>query len=233
MLAAARFLWKHRTISLLVLVGLAFAWQQHRLSEAREARVEAELALDSAAAAGDSTREVLTEALTGQARYYQRRIVQMRKLTADSVERELETEPAFRGDVTARVDELIVEEEGEATKDGGLRTATFAGYHEPYTFEAEVAVPPPAGPPPRMNLSVELDPLPLRLRVGCGPAPSGRDVRPAQATVRGPEWATLELDSLQADAQVCNPEALATGGLPWWVPVLGGVGVGFGIAVAF
>lgn len=202
---ALGLLWKHRTIAVLAVAGLALGWQQHRIAEAREARVNAEIALDSAEAAADSTREVLEGAFDTNLRYYQRRIVQVREMAADSVEEELGTDPRFRGDVTAQVDSLLADVVGERVEtESKVRAASFSGYQKPYTFRADVEIPPAGTDAPTMHLEVLLDPIPIRVRVGCEEAQEGRKVRPAQATVRGPEWANLRLDSLQSDASVCN-----------------------------
>lgn len=250
-MTALRWLWRHRTLSVLLIAGMALAWQQHRLAEAREARIDAELAADSAEAASDSTREVLQDAFDTNLRYYQRRIVQVREMTADSVEDELRTDPRFRGDVTARVDTLIADVEGETDATRAVRAANFSGYQRPYTFRADVKIPPAGTDAPTMHLEVLLDPVPLRIRVGCGDAP-GRKVRPAQATVRGPDWATTRLDSLRQSAEVCNrrvvdPEpgwelyasgvaAGATSGVvlaedPTWQDAA--IGAGLGLATSF
>lgn len=229
-MTALRWLWRHRTLSVLLLAGLALGYQQQRVVQAREAQIDAELARDSAEAAADTTRRVLTESLQGQARYYQRRVVQVREMTADSVEEALDTDPRFRGDVTARVDELAVSSTAHKTRQQGrIRAANFSGYEEPYRFRADVKLPPPDGAKPTMRLRVKLDPIPLRVRVGCEKAEG--PVRPAQATVRGPEWATLRLDSLRQSAEVCNRPAVNPP--PVWPVYVGGTLGGAATGIAF
>lgn len=223
--AAVRLLWKHRTVTVLVAAGLLFAWQEHRVSEAREARVNAELRLDSLEAAEDTTREVPVDVLRENVRAFQRRIVQVREMTADSVEEDLESDPRFRGNVTAAVDSLVVEEAGETTvEDDDVRLASFNGYREPYHFEADVRVPPPNTTPPKMRLRVQLDEIPLTVRVGCGEASEDREVRPAEATVTGPEWATIRLDGLRQSVDVCNRRVVDPE--PGWELYASGVAAG-------
>ncbi|MGE3795689.1 MAG: hypothetical protein AB7I38_17435 [Dehalococcoidia bacterium] len=195
----------------IVLLGVALAVQTYRLGRAEvRAQVEA-LARDSAEAAADSTRasSARVQAVLGaELAAVQRRAAQQQQ-RADSLDRALGLERRARVVVELRADSLQALATAAVTADSAdsVRRARFEVREAPYTATAAVALPrPPAAG--SLSLRVGLDPAPLELRIGCGPAREG--IRPATVTAVGPRWLSLKLATIEQDPAVCQAPA----GLP-------------------
>ena len=197
-------------LALLLLAG-AVALQTWRLDRAEARAQGAALARDSAEAAADSTRAVSARVQTTLGAEFaavQRRAVQQRQ-RADSLDRALGLERRARVLVELRADSLLTVATEAVTADSAdsVRRARFEVREAPYTATAEVALPrPPASG--NLSLRVGLDPAPLEVRIGCGPARDG--IRPATVTAVGPRWLSLHLTSIEQDPTVCQ----APPGLP-------------------
>jgi hypothetical protein len=67
-----------------------------------------------------------------------------------------------------------------------------------------------------LSLRVGLDPAPLEVRIGCGPAREG--IRSATVTAVGPRWLLLKLATIEQEPAVCQaPVALSPKkrSIPW------------------
>lgn len=176
--------------------------------------------VDSLEAATDTTRRVLTESLTTGIAAWQRRAIQQGQI-ADSIDRQLDLERRARLIAEATVDTLRARATGVVRVENDVRTAHFAGREEPYTYDADVALPAPPAEG-SLDLQITLDSIRLETRLGCGDAVGG--VRPAQVTVLGPSWATLSLSEVEQAREVCASPILTppgftlwSGDVPWWL----------------
>lgn len=216
--------------AVLLAVGGALLYAHHQ----RGLRRRAELARDSLEAAADTTRLELHawRDAAGRVRdYYQRRAVQA-EIQRDAVAEELAQESRARAELELTVatrDTAGLPSPGPVTVDtAGVREASITWRREPFTVDVRARVPPPPDSA-RWDISAALDALHMDLRVACGEAPAGREVRPANVTVGAPAWATVRLDSVRTAAHVCNPEP---GGLlfgwdpPTWLQVAVPFGAG-------
>jgi len=202
-----------RLILVVLLAALAaLAVMGFRLHQAQLALQDAALRADSVEAANDRQRALFVRGLEVQAR----RIVQL-ALDRDSLDRDLKLESRARYRLGLQVRDLTAQLTAPVTEDSAdTRHASFHVRTEPYTVEAEVALPAPPAEG-TLGLRVALDSIELRARVGCGEATAG--VRPATFLLEGPTWARLSLLELAQDPAVCNAKA----GLPtpwWWRPPL-------------
>ncbi len=195
----------------IVLLAAAIAVQTCRLGRAEARAQVAVLARDSAEAAADSTRSASAKVqavLGAELAAVQRRTIQQRQ-RADSLDQALGLERRARVRVELRADSLQAVATAAVTADpaDSVRRARFEVREPPYTATADVALPrPPATG--QLSLRVGLDPAPLELRIGCGPARGG--IRPATVIAVGPRWLSLELTSVEQDPAVCQAPA----GLP-------------------
>jgi hypothetical protein len=165
-------------------------------------RIVAATATDAAAALRDTTRELhdpaVLAALHDTLRVFQRRALQAAR-QADSLDRALGQATAARTAAVVRVRELSATLERRTAAD---TVAEFTLRDAPYTVAARVRLPRGANDA-QMTAHVILDTLPLAARVGCGPARESA-LRPASVTVTGPPWATITLDHVEVDPQVCT-----------------------------
>lgn len=202
-----------RYATLGIAVGLAGWWglRQHRerLADARADARSALLYADSLRAANDTTR--LVAQLRGDSlRVYARRAIQSEQ-RADALDQTLGVERRLRSELTFTITRLEAQAQTLAEAMGA---DTLAGdFHirqEPYTVQARaVLVRPPT--PSRLTVSVQVDTIPVEVRVGCGPAGAG-GVRPATASVQVPAWAPVGLRSVAQAPEVCAPAPAPTGG---------------------
>jgi hypothetical protein len=205
--------WGWVILTLLALIGL----QNLQLAQVTRQRDAERWRVDALEAARDTTRMRLVRTRDSMVRVFQRRIIQ-EKQRADAFDMALQLERRARIVATLRLDSLLAQVAGTPTiaDSDGVRTSQFHLRQPPYTVEATAVLPPPPEQG-RLVVAVRLDPLPLHLRVGCGPAVRG--VRPATASLVVPPWATVSLDSLSQSPEVCvSPIALEPPKKRWpWV----------------
>lgn len=196
---------------LLAVVVLGWARACGEARQERAARVGAEFRLEAAEVAADSSREVLAGVLAEHVRYYQRRVHQVRELALDSVDRALREESRVRGEFVVQVPETEVTAEGglaDVREEESVRVGTFRVQKPPYHIWAQALLPSPGDSiPPELRLRIGLDPVKVGVRIACGDAPEGREVRPALATVRVQRPYEAEVVAVQSVWEVCNAEA--------------------------
>lgn len=197
--------WKSVVIGILVTSALGYV--QHLRSanaELKQDIQQKELRIDSIEAVNDTTREI-NGILADSLRFFERRVLQV-ELERDSLDEALDQESRVRANTEARVDSLqTVIASTEVTEDSaGVRHASFNFYEEPFTVDAQVAMPPPPSPA-KFDLNVKLDPIPLSFRVGCRENPN-TDVKRAIIGITTPDWAEVELKDVQQEPGICNPQ---------------------------
>lgn len=211
---------------LVVLLG-ALGAQTVRLRQAQAVALDEALARDSVEAVLDSTRE-LVGIMGDSARVWQRRALQARQ-DADALDRQLgqARQALVALEATVRPLDTTLVGVAVAAPDSTTRVARFQARQEPFTVLAVATLPrPPAQP--TLALGIGLDPVPLRVRVGCADGPGL--VRPANVTVEGPPWATVDLLFASTDPAVCNGRLLAPKRPPGWSLPLAGAAGGAGAA---
>ncbi len=205
-------------VGVLLLLLLLTSWQAY--SWYRRAGDNA-LRADSIQAAADTTRRVLQETMRDSVAVWQRRAIQLRE-RSDQLDRALRLERRARVALEARVHALaLTDTSPTAVVEDSVRRIAFSGRDPPYTYRADITL--REFPTPQYNLALEiqLDPIPLDLRIGCSPPIDG--IRQAQATVVSPPWATVELTYVTQDQDVCRSPALELPPvslgmrMPWWV----------------
>ena len=205
-----------------VLVILAFAGAFYQLRVWRGRVADAGLVVDSMQVAVDVAREVTALAhrqLGDSTRAWQRRTEQ-HALEQDALERQLRIEARARVSAEARVRALQDSATAPVTVGAGdVRSARWTIHQPPFQVEASAELPPP---PARgtLQVNVALDPLPLTVRLGCR---DGAVVPQAWAVVTGPEWATLELGTVEQVPGICGGVvALPSYRVPAWAPAVAG-----------
>lgn len=218
-----------RNVVIMAVLLAALGFQSCRLRQEQQRVGQALLRADSLEAAGDSTRAVavkvqtlLGDSIVG----VERRVIQ-EKQRADALDRALGRERIAKVGLLAMIDSLIVVTSSvtDSTSPEGTRFLTFQIDTTPYHGEALVKVP-PQPLTASLDLRLALDPIPLHLRLGCGPAANG--IRPATATLLGPPWASLRLDSLSQSETLCQSPALRQKRSSWpWVALGAALATGF------
>lgn len=197
--------------ALVASLGIWGSCKSLEAKHAKERAAEAALDRSNAMAAADSSRQLAgkVQALLGDSLQAVQRLALQQQQKADALDRALQLERIAAAGLRATIRKLEASIAGApvledtATK---TRTGSFDYREPPYTIVARVTLPPPpaAG---RLQLSVVLDPVPLQLRLGCGP-PDVHGIRPASATLTGPPWATLELGAVEQSPDLCKSPAL-------------------------
>ena len=211
----------------------AAAVQTVRLNEAAGRGARAALLADSLQAARDTTRTLhIDVAVLGDSlRVVERRAIQTAQ-QADALDHALGLERVAREQFSAQVKGLKTQAHSDTVfidRADGERHAEFDVRQVPYRVHAQVVLP-PAPQLATMDVAVTLDPLPLDLRVGCGPATAG-GVRSASATVVAPTWATVRLDRVEQAPGVCAADVQHPGPGRW--SALTSIVARFGVSVAY
>lgn len=202
-----------------------------QLDRARAAAGKAGLEADTLRASLDSTR-VVAIGVADSLRAVQRQVIQV-KAEKDDTDKRLGLERIARAQLTAQVQrlEVIVNSSAPVTESAeGVRSAKFVVDSAPYfvTATVDLARPPGVG---TIALSVNLDPINLEARQGCGPA-NAAGIRSAFLTVIGPTWATVNLERVEQDPGLCRSPALEPvhgDGRAWWRKAIDRVGVSAGL----
>ena len=193
-------------LMLVVIVVLitALSIEAVRGGRARARGVRAALALDSAQAASDTSREIEVAALHDSVRVFVRR-VQQQEQRADQLDRALESQRLARLNAHVRVAALdtVVRTDTVRVGPDSTRRSHFRVRQGPYTVEGDVVVDGSmlAG---SVALRVDLDSIPLELRLSCGGGSSG--VKQALVVAIAPPWAKIALASVEQSPTLCNPE---------------------------
>lgn len=214
-----------------VILVAAFGVRSWQLDRARKDLGAAALEADTLRASLDSTR-VVNVGLGDTLRTVQRQAIQV-AAERDAIDKALGLERIARVQLTAKVATL----EAHATSSApvtesveGVRSAKFVVDSAPYFVQATVELPRPPGAG-SIALSVNLDPIPLEARQGCGPA-NAAGIRSAFLTVTGPAWATVNLDRVEQDPGLCRSPALEPvhgDGRAWWRKLVDRVGISAGL----
>jgi hypothetical protein len=168
----------------------------------------------------------------------QRRAFQV-VLERDALDRALNVTRLANASLSARVRTLEatnVSSSSPTTENAeGERKATFDHRDPPFTVHAVVTLPAPPARGRLDSLTVALDPIPLAIRPSCG-AKNAQGIRSAQWTVTSPPWATIALDSVAQNPELCNPTGTSARRGFW--PNVGGwirdhVGTGPSYSVVF
>lgn len=187
---------------IIVAAGLLLAaWGAYGTVALRAARADtaaAMLALDSLEAVKDTTRLQLVETAQGEARIWERRAVQVTALL-DSTNATLDRTTASLTEARVEINNLRMDVVGQAlmTEDS-VPGAEFHIVQTPYDVQAQVIM----TEPPAMRLAIQLDPIPMVLRVGCG---VNNDLAKAYVGIQVPEWARIQILDSRQDVGVCNP----------------------------
>lgn len=189
--------WGWVILTLLVIIGT----QNLQLAQVTRQRDSERWRVDSLEAARDTTRLRIVRTRDSVLRVFQRRVIQERQ-RGDQLDQALQQERRLRVVASLRFDSVLAQVAGTPTfaDSDGDRSSQFHLRQPPFTVDATAVLPPPPEQG-RLVVAVRLDPLPLSLRIGCGPAVRG--VRPATASLVVPPWATVSLDSLSQSPEVC------------------------------
>lgn len=184
-----------------LLLGCGYGY--HMYAAERAARVTAQLSLDSLEAVEDTTRQRLVGVLGDSVAYWERRVVQLNEAN-DSLGEALEQRTVAHNRAVARVDELETQVHGiideQATPSGEtVPGAVFELRRPPYTVWARAVI----SNPPILNFQIQLDSIPLGIRLGCG---LNDDLSKAYVGIRSPEWAQIRIVDAQQDDSICNPD---------------------------
>ena len=213
-----------------VILGLVGFGLVGAVRSCRQVSYTAAQALDSLEAIRDTLRvqRVVLRGTTDTLQVWQRRAVQA-ELKRDALDQALRATRRLQAvvTVTTRPLDTVLTGVSDTDESDSVRTAEFVGYDPPYRLAARVWIPRPPTPP-SMALRLGLDPIPLRIRVFCGPK-NRYGFRPAFLGVLKPDWATLAMDSITQAPEVCNPRPR---GVPKWLVALG-AGLGFLVGAIF
>ncbi|HEY5061916.1 MAG TPA: hypothetical protein VII52_10300 [Gemmatimonadaceae bacterium] len=213
-------------VAAIVLLVAALGVEAIRGSRARMASWRAAFASDSVQAARDTTHEVEIAALHDSVRVFLRRAEQQEQ-RADGLDRALGARRLAMLNARVRIAALdtVVRADTVRVSVDSARRSTFTVRREPYTVSGEVSSRPgDAGD--SVSVSVQLDSMPVQVRVSCGPAAPG-SVQRALAVVVAPHWAHVVLGDVEQSPSVCNPNVEE----PTAGSRLGGLLRRFGIAV--
>lgn len=186
---------------LVVALAATIRIEEGRLDHLRQRAATSALAASNAAAARDTTREVV---LGDGRRVAERRVEQVTPRTYGT-----RWAPGIahlaRYVVRGTIDTL----HASATADSaGLpRGEHFHVRQAPYTVDADVTG--ARADSARLALTVTLDTLSLEARVRCA-APDADGIREATIAVTGPAWAHVQLGRVEQDPALCRSPALAS-----------------------
>lgn len=187
--------------------GLYSCGAQRARDAAAERIRSADLRADSIAAAADTTRVIYRDSL----QLVTRRAVQA-EVEKDRIDRALGLERRVTSTLSLVIDSLRTQRYAAVDVDSAdARHASWHVREEPWTADIEVVLPTPPDSA-TLRLALALDPVGVTVRVGCGRAPAGGGVRPAEVAVEGPLWARLELSGVVLDPEVCSPAFAAPRG---------------------
>ena len=136
--------------------------------------------------------------------------------------------------VVATVDTVYVEgETSPVVVQDDVRVVTFEGYQKPFKYSGRVFAP-PAPERGQYDLRISLDPVPLRLQIGCRESDDVIIASEARVLITAPSWLNIKSIDGNVDPIVCNSQLMAppsSGSLAsWmWVPV----GAAAGAATAY
>lgn len=215
----------------LLAVGLGWgAWEARAARIARQRAGEAALAASNEVARNDSSHRVLlrrvVEVLGDSVQAVQRRVVQVLQ-KADDLDKALKLDRIAVATLTATVATLTTAVHAPPAHDsGGTRIAEVTHRAVPFTIDARAELPPPPDSA-RWRFRVALDPIDLRLRLGCGRVDSF-GIRPASVLLTGPTWAQLALGPAEQSPDLCPSPALAKPGVSRakWFAIGGGTVAG-------
>jgi hypothetical protein len=194
-------------VMLLVALGMTFTLEERQLAKAHQRAAAAALQAANAEAERDTTREValanraVADLMADSARVFERRALQ-RKQERDALDRALDAERRGRFAMTASVDPARLVAPPTLIQHGGEgRRATFAVRQVPYTVNANVEITPSADSA-RLEMLIELDPIPIEARLSCGVGDLA-GVRRASLVASTPAWARLRFDRVEQAPEVC------------------------------
>ena len=216
---------------MMVAIGILFATlvvETVRGSRARESGLRGALRLDSAEAARDTTREVAIVNLKDSVRVFVRRAEQQAQ-RADGLDRALQARRM--AEVNARVSvaalDTVVRADTVYVSADSVRRSRFNVRQAPYTVTGELAMRPGRGD--SVVLHIEVDTIPLQVRVSCGPRGNGGANR-AMVVAVAPKWAHVALSGVEQAPSVCNP-AFVDGGFTSRISnILRRAGISAGVA---
>jgi hypothetical protein len=199
-----------------------------RGSRARGSGLLSALRLDSAEAAHDTTREMEIGNLKDSVRVFVRRAEQQEQ-TADGLDRALQARRMAQ--VKARVGvaplDTVVRADTVYVSADSVRRSRFNVRQAPYTVVGELAMRPGRGD--SVALHIEVDTIPLQVRVSCGPPGNGGANR-AMVVALAPKWAHVALSAVEQAPSVCNPAFVAGGFTSRISNILRRAGISAGVA---
>ena len=203
-------------IVLTIALGTVYSVEESRLRTSRAWADSVALAASNAEAARDSTRDVAMDnarvaKIAGDSlRIVEKRIVQVTQ-GRDALDEALQRERKATYALSTALQPLSAE---RMTPSAARSSATFHIRDEPYTVDADVALPPPPDSA-SLRLHIALDTLSMRVRVTCSRAG-------AAVVVEAPPWAHVALGNLSQDPEVCTTPGEQARPRRWRLrPVLG------------
>jgi hypothetical protein len=136
---------------------------------------------------------------------YQKYSIQTDKIKKDEVNKKFGTETKVDGTFVATIGS-VTDTVKVAQYDSVFNDWTkerFHSYKEPFTLDLEVIYNEPF--PSMLVWTAKADPIKVNFRVECGEPING--VRPASVLVGSPKWASIVVDSVRQNKDVCNAEA--------------------------
>jgi hypothetical protein len=220
----------------------ALGVQRLQGNRARARALAAALSMDSAQAAHDTTREMELARLHDSVRVFVRRAEQQEQ-RADALDHDLDAQRLSRINAQLRVAALDTTVRAEAPgdvrpeatriarggKDDGSRRTRFIVRHEPYTVVGEISGRSTTADD-TVSLHVDMDSIPLELRLSCQAA---RDtpVRRALVVAVAPPWARVALAVVEQSPSVCNHELTRRGAYAGVRHLLARAGISAGAGV--
>ena len=192
---------------LLIVIGVLFAllWLERvRGNRARASDVKSALVRDSVEAAHDRTREAGILKLHDSVRVVERRALQQQQ-RADDLDRKLRARRLARVSTQLRVaalDTAVRTDTAYLTIDS-TRRSRFTARQAPYTVVGEIALRPSQRD--SVSLHIELDSIPLEVRLSCRRG-IGTPVNRASVAVVAPRWASVVIGVVEQAPSICNPE---------------------------
>jgi hypothetical protein len=183
----------------------ALCIQGARFAHARSGEIRSGFTADSLQAAHDTTRQFAFAQLHDSVTIFTRRAAQQAQ-RADALDRALQASRLATLNAQVRVSALdtVIRTRTVSAPRDSLHRSGFSVRQAPYTVAGEV-VGDSTTRLDAISLRVDLDSLPLQLRLSCQAA-TDTPIKRALVVAIAPPWARVALGDIEQSPNVCNPE---------------------------
>jgi hypothetical protein len=183
----------------------ALCIQGVRLARSHTGEIRSSFTADSLQAAHDTTRQLAFAQLHDSVTIFTRRATQQEQ-RADALDRALQASRLATLNAQVRVSALdtVVRTRTVSAPRDSLRRSGFSVRQAPYTVAGEI-LGDSTTRVDAVSLRVDLDSLPLQLRLSCQAA-NDTPVKRALVVAIAPPWARVALGDIEQSPTVCNPE---------------------------